>query len=343
MSKLSPTQALPAAEASGRRHAANDATAAIARATAALARMRANAARDRVAEYDLLSERSEWHSQRGDTSAAAADLAEMAGLAQEASDLPRQLAAVTRLYEHERSTRAELEQQLAARATELEIINGMGQALAQQLELQAVIDLVGDKIREILRPETIDIRLYDRRSNLIHTPYQYDAGHRIIKQPFPLGRGLTSRVIESRRPLLLGTDQEAQALGAIQTYRDPNDPDEAVTESFLGVPIIVGEEVIGTLDVQSYRQHAYDQADVRLLTTLAASMGVAIQNTRLFEAERQRAAELETINDLSQVLATQRDFQSFIDLVGDKLRAIFDVALVFIALYDRICGRFDVP
>ena len=37
----------------------------------------------------------------------------------------------------------------------------MGQVLAQQLELQAVIDLVGDKIREILRPETIDIRLYD--------------------------------------------------------------------------------------------------------------------------------------------------------------------------------------
>ncbi len=340
MPKLAPVQALPAAESSTQSHAA----AAIARATAALARLRANAAaRDSEAEYDLLCARAEWYSQRGDTAAAEADLVELARLARELNDLPRQLAAVTRLYEHEHRARLDLEQRLAARATELEIINGIGQALAQQLELQAVIDLVGDKIREILRPETIDIRLYDRRSNLIHTPYQYDAGHRIIKQPFPLGRGLTSRVIESRRPLLLGTDLEAQALGAIQTYRDPNDPDEAVTESFLGVPIIVGDEVIGALDVQSYQQHAYGEADVRLLTTLAASMGVAIQNTRLFEAERQRAAELETINDLSQVLATQRDFQSFIDLVGDKLRAIFDVALVFIALYDRNSGRIYFP
>lgn len=252
-------------------------------------------ARDSVAEYDLLSARAECYDQRGNTAAAAADLTAMRDLAQQLNDLPRQLAAVTRLYEHEHMARIELEQRLAARATELEIINGMGQVLAQQLELQAVIDLVGDKIREILHPETIDIRLYDRRSNLIHTPYQYDAGHRIIKQPFPLGRGLTSRVIESRRPLLLGTDQEAQALGAIQTYRDPNDPDEAVTESFLGVPIIVGDDVIGALDVQSYQQHAYGQADVRLLTTLAASMGVAIQNTRLFAAERQRAAELESM------------------------------------------------
>ena len=339
MSKLAPAQTLPAAESSAQRHAA----AAITRATAALARVRANAVRDVVAEYELLSARADCYDQRGDAAGAAADLDEMARLAQELDDLPRQFAAVTRLYEHERRARIELEQRLAARATELEIINGMGQVLAQQLELQAVIDLVGDKIREILHPETIDIRLYDRRSNLIHTPYQYDAGHRIIKQPFPLGRGLTSRVIASRRPLLLGTDLEAQALGAIQTYRDPNDPDEAVTESFLGVPIIVGDDVIGVLDVQSYQQYAYGEADVRLLTTLAASMGVAIQNTRLFAAERQRAAELETINDLSQVLATQRDFQSFIDVVGDKLRAIFDVALVFIALYDHKSGQIHFP
>jgi hypothetical protein len=51
----------------------------------------------------------------------------MARLARDADDLPRQLAAVTRLYEHEHSARSDLEQRLAARATELEIINGMGQ------------------------------------------------------------------------------------------------------------------------------------------------------------------------------------------------------------------------
>ncbi|HEU5102132.1 MAG TPA: GAF domain-containing protein [Roseiflexaceae bacterium] len=344
MAKLAPAQALIAVEASPLDRADGDDATTIAGVTAALARLHADGAtQDGVAEYELLSERADCYTRQGDTAAAEVDLLRMASLARQLDDLPRQLAVATRLYDNERRTRLELEQRLAARATELEIINGIGQALAQKLELQAVIDLVGDKIRESLRPETIDIRLYDKRTNLIHTPYQYDAGHRIIKQPFPLGRGLTSRVIESRRPLLLATDAEAQALGAIQTYRDPNDPDEAVTESFLGVPIIVGDEVIGALDVQSYQQYAYGEADVLLLTTLASSMGVAIQNTRLFEAERQRAAELETINDLSQVLATQHDFQSFIDLVGDKLRAIFDVALVFIALYDRSSGRIYFP
>src|SRR3954451_16342297 len=142
MPKLAPAQASPMAEPAARRRAADAAdaaAAAIARATAALARLRANAAaRDSLAEYDLLSARAECYSQRGDTAAAEADLVALARLAQELNDPPRQLAAMTRLYEHEHRARIELEQRLAARATELEIINGIGQALAQQLELQAV-------------------------------------------------------------------------------------------------------------------------------------------------------------------------------------------------------------
>ena len=99
MSKLAPAHALSAVESP-------TAASAITRATVALARLRANvAARDSVAEYDLLSARAECYIQRGDTAAAAADLAEMARLAQELNDLPRQLAAVTRLYEHERRAR----------------------------------------------------------------------------------------------------------------------------------------------------------------------------------------------------------------------------------------------
>jgi hypothetical protein len=200
MAKLAPTQALIAEEARplGRTDSGDATT--IARATAALERLRANGATpDALAEYELLSERADCFTRRGDTAAAEADLLNMASLARELDDLPRQLAAATRLYDHQRRVKIELEQRLAARATELEIINGIGQALAQKLELQAVIDLVGDKIRETLRPETIDIRLYDQRTNLIHTPYQYDAGHRIIKQPFPLGQCCSAPIRKPRR------------------------------------------------------------------------------------------------------------------------------------------------
>src|SRR4029450_4726648 len=60
--------------------------------------------------------------------------------------------------------------------------------------------------------------------------------------------------------------------------------------SFLGVPILVGERAIGAISVQSIEEEGrVGGGDPRLLATIAANVGVAIQNARLFtEVERQR-------------------------------------------------------
>ena len=73
-------------------------------------------------------------------------------------------------------------------------------------------------------------------------------------------------------------------------------------------------------------------ADVRLLSTLAASLSVALDNARLFDETKrllaeteQRNAELAVINEIGEALAKQLDFQGIIDAVGERIRAIFDV------------------
>ena len=89
--------------------------------------------------------------------------------------------------------------------------------------------------------------------------------------------------------------------------------------------------LLGLIILRSFeRDNAYGEVDVRLLSTVAASMGVALENARLFdETQRllteteQRAAELAIINSVQEGLAAQLDFQAIIDLVGDKIREIF--------------------
>ena len=85
--------------------------------------------------------------------------------------------------------------------------------------------------------------------------------------------------------------------------------------------------------VEDYeREYAFGDADVRLLKTVASSMGVALENARLFdETQRllketeQRAAELAVINSIQQGVAAKLDFQAIVDLVGDKLREVFRI------------------
>ena len=79
-------------------------------------------------------------------------------------------------------------------------------------------------------------------------------------------------------------------------------------------------------------------------------MGVALENARLFdETQRllketeQRAAELAVINSIQQGMAAELDFQAIVDLVGDKLREVFDTGDIGIRWYDPKANLHPLP
>ena len=158
-----------------------------------------------------------------------------------------------------------------------------------------------------------------------------------------LGQGLTSIVIQTRQPLVIGTAAESDAHGAITAGDYP-------TESWLGVPILAGDRVLGVMALESLQKNAYSEADARLLTTFSTSMGVALENARLFDETKrllaetdQRAAELAIINGVQQGLAAELDMQAMYDLVGDKIHEIFDAQVVDIGILDRNDGLMHFP
>jgi PAS domain S-box-containing protein len=237
--------------------------------------------------------------------------------------------------------------ELAERTAELEIINSIQEALASQLDVQAIIDLVGDKLREAFGGASTFIALYDKTSNRIDTPYFVsEDGRRVRAEPFELGQGLTSIIIKTRQPLVFGTFQEMLDLGAL--IEEPEKPQQE--ESWMGVPILVGERAIGVVAIQDYPQHRFAEDDVRLLSTITAGMGVALENARLFEETNrllaeteQRAAELSTVNRIGQALASQLHLEALIQLVGEQIRSTFDADLAYVALADRRAGLIRFP
>ncbi len=219
---------------------------------------------------------------------------------------------------------------LNQRLDELAILNSVGEAMAKTLDVKTVTKIVGDKVRDIFNAESVSITLLDERTNLIHTLYAYEqdeGGYLDYFEPFPLGKGLTTKVIQSCKPLLMGTVEEQRANGA---YFPPEMLERleigstALTPSAMYVPIIVNDIAIGVVIVGDHRQNYFSENNLLLLQTLASNMGVAIQNARLFEAEQERVAELQIINSIQQGLAAELDFQAIVDLVGDKLREVFN-------------------
>jgi PAS domain S-box-containing protein len=218
------------------------------------------------------------------------------------------------------------------RAAELAILNSVGQALAKQLDVDAIIKIVGDQVRDTFKSEVTMIHFYDPKNEIISAAYAYDRGY-IKLSRIKYGKGLTSTVIRTRKPLVLLSTQDDEKLETI--YIPDAVGGEGITKSYLGVPIIAGDTVIGVVSVQSYQENAYQPSHVSLLSTLASSMGVAIANARQFRAEQERVAELEIINSIQKGLAAELDFQAIVDLVGDKLREVFKSTDMMISWYDE--------
>ena len=246
-----------------------------------------------------------------------------------------------RLFDETKRLLAETDQ----RAAELALVNEIGAALAKQLDFAAIIELVGERVRSIFDARSIFIAVYDEATNTITWPYDIDEGERFERGTRDLGPGITSTVIRTGRPLRLGTIEEQTAAGAIQVGGSD-------TQSWLGVPIPAGARVMGVIGLESLTKHAFSEADERLLTTLASSMGVALENARLFDETKrllaetnQRAAELALINEIGSALAQQLDFDAIVDLVGDRLRAIFEAHSrdMFVAVYDHDTNQIAFP
>jgi len=175
-----------------------------------------------------------------------------------------------------------LKQELAEREAELSIINSVQQGLASHLDVQSIYNLVGDKIRDIFNSQIVMISTYDRQTDTIEHRYAIERGEHIIAPGrYPI-RGFRTQIVQTQQPVLVNTNVADQAARLGQHTI----PGTITPKSWLGVPMIVGDQVTGILSLQNIDQeNAFDESHVRLLQTLAASMSVALENARLWEQE----------------------------------------------------------
>lgn len=219
------------------------------------------------------------------------------------------------------------------RTAELSVINSVQEGLAKELDIQGIYELVGEKMRQIFNAQVIDIVTYDKTTNLIEDRYTYEKGDRALLAPRPL-KGFRKHVIETGKTLVINRDLDSQRAKYDQSVIVGKG-----AKSLVMVPMIAGGEATGVISLQNLDQeHAFPDSDVNLLTTLANSMSVALQNARLFDETtrllketEQRTAELAVINSVQEGLAKELDMQAIYDLVGNKIRDVFSAQVVIIA------------
>ncbi|HEY0732668.1 MAG TPA: GAF domain-containing protein, partial [Chitinophagaceae bacterium] len=204
------------------------------------------------------------------------------------------------------------------RATELTTVNNISKVLASQLDPEQLIEFVGEQMRNLFNANIVYLAIYNQKTGIINFPYQWGDN----MDPITLGEGLTSKIILSGDPLLVNKDvQEIRAQMGVQLIGLP-------AASYLGVPIPVGDEIIGVLSVQSTEQeNRFNENDMRLLSTLAASVGVALKNANLFEEVKMAKLEAEAASNAAEKANEAKS--AFLSTVSHELRTPLTSVLGF--------------
>jgi GAF domain-containing protein/nitrogen-specific signal transduction histidine kinase len=161
------------------------------------------------------------------------------------------------------------------------------------------------KAAERLMPlDAFIISLLDIENNEIEAVYLHDRGKRHPAERIPFGKGISSQVIQSGRPILTSSLDQSNALNAVNLV-DENDE----TQSIVAVPMILSGRNLGMLSAQSYQAGVYTEEDVQILGTLANQAIVAIQNGRLFAETQNLASQLE-LRVVERTAQLQREQQN---------------------------------
>jgi GAF domain-containing protein/CheY-like chemotaxis protein len=173
----------------------------------------------------------------------------------------------------------------------------LGRELIRIQPLDSLLGQVAEACGRLLDSESVGIRVR-RGDELILSGVYGDAREAMPTTRLKVGDSLSGIVAATGRPLAVngaGTDPRMTPAHR-EAYR------RGGYKAFLGVPLIVGDQVVGVLSIRTRRKRGFSSADLAIATSFAAHAAIALENARLYEEATVRAEKLRTLSTLTRLI-----------------------------------------
>ncbi|MEO7913103.1 MAG: GAF domain-containing protein, partial [Roseiflexaceae bacterium] len=201
------------------------------------------------------------------------------------------------------------------RLRESNAMRDIGSAVTSTLDLQDVLERLHTELGRVIDVSNSFVGLYDADQRILSLPIVYEDGKPAQLKPQPLGDDVNHWVITHREPLLIGNQAEFWSFYQAAQYDTSLGLPARTEESYLVVPIMLGDAVFGVINIQSDQRHAFDDDDMSFVATVANQAAIAINNARLFQERGRRIEELATFNEIGQALNAVTRHDELIELI----------------------------
>jgi PAS domain S-box-containing protein len=217
----------------------------------------------------------------------------------------------------------------------LEIMTSLSQSLQADLELDTTLEGILTSGEQLVPNDFSEIAIWDAEKSYL-TPYRFvgikgmDWQVRAIDQRYPLGAGYSGRVAELREPILINdVDLHREFSPLVNRQEHP-------FHSYLGIPLLVANKLIGTLNLTSLDRNAFTESDIEVMTLFSGQAAVALQNALLFREEKRRAVELSRLANLTQKISSAQNSKALFARLAQGISPLLDVEIAGFLLFDDL-------
>lgn len=219
---------------------------------------------------------------------------------------------------------------LAQRVEELSILNRIAQLLVSSLDLDQTIQTIMDALKKLFPFANVEICLWDPVNRVLRT-FAWSGASSYLDATggvYRLDEGYNGWIARRREALWI-PDIQARA----DVHPKVDGPDHGF-RSYVGLPLQVGQQLIGTMELVSDQVNDFPAGARSMLEALCNQAAVAIQNARLYEDRQRRLAEMVGLQQISEAITSVRDVNQVYSILTERIALSMGVELCGILLYD---------
>jgi PAS domain S-box-containing protein len=199
---------------------------------------------------------------------------------------------------------ARLLQNVQHQVVDLILLNEIGHALTSTLDLDQILGQTTQMVQESLRAELASLWLLDEDDQELVLTASFGLDKQsAIGSRIPIDGSIAGHVILTGEPHFSSVD-----VGDIVPHVQMVNVDDFSAGSILCVPVRAKDEIIGVVQARHHHSNWFDQNDLRLLYSVASSVGIAIENARLFGEVQEFSRRLERkVAERTRELAEEKE------------------------------------
>ncbi|PIE79662.1 MAG: hypothetical protein CSA11_11145 [Chloroflexi bacterium] len=197
-------------------------------------------------------------------------------------------------------------------------------------DLDTTLDLIARKTTEVMRVDSCTIYLLDPDSDILRLQTSTGLARRALgRTTLKVGEGMTGFAVKQNQPIYSAHAQDDPH------FKQVVEAEETPYQSLLAVPLVVDEQAIGALNVQTIAAQSFSEDEIEVLSLVADLAAGALAKAALYDAQRRQIEELRALAQVSEIVTSPQYLDDILNVVTEMAAKAMDADVCSLFLLDE--------